>query len=48
MDRDFKIVDLLQLNERLAMEGERVLAFAYKIAERDYPINYELNYSYHI
>lgn len=41
MDRDFKIVDLLQLNERLAMEGERVLAFAYKIAERDFPEGYE-------
>lgn len=41
MERDYKIVDLLQLNERLAMEGERVLAFAYKIAERDYPQGYE-------
>jgi len=36
-----KKVEILQLNERLAMEGERVLAFAYKIAERDYPPEYE-------
>ncbi len=41
MEADYKIVDLLGLNERLAAEGERVLAFAYKIAEKDYPEKYE-------
>jgi len=37
LERDFKVIDILRLNERLAVEGERVLAFAYKIANRDYP-----------
>ena len=41
MDRGCKIIDLLLYNERLAREGERVLGFAYKIAERDYPPGYE-------
>lgn len=36
-----KLVEFLKLNERLASEGERVLAFAHKIAERKYPNEYD-------